>query len=216
MTAPTPAPTQAPAEMAKRLRAFAREHMHGGCKMLSQGNACVCPLCDIDRLAALTVPPGSPLGRDADWALAMGAALGTDSGYSIPIVPEPQAFRQLFDAIRQRAALTVPPREFCASCGNELARLRYCTKCMEIAPGFKVVPDAAPHPPPAAFAPSSSDCVTNWPSADGAPPAAPSGDAELCQELRGAMYDRRIRACDKAAARIEALNAEVAELRKRR
>ena len=33
-----------------RLRAFVSEHLHGGCKVLSQGSACECPLCDLDRM----------------------------------------------------------------------------------------------------------------------------------------------------------------------
>lgn len=33
-----------------RLRAFVRKHLHGGCRILSQGNDCKCPLCDLDRL----------------------------------------------------------------------------------------------------------------------------------------------------------------------
>ena len=35
---------------ATRLRAFAREHLHGGCRILSLGSECVCPLCDIDLI----------------------------------------------------------------------------------------------------------------------------------------------------------------------
>lgn len=45
----------------------------------------------------------SPLGRDADWALAMAQALGADSNYEVPIVPDPDAFRKLFNNIRDRA-----------------------------------------------------------------------------------------------------------------
>lgn len=41
--------------------------------------------------------------RDADWILAMAAALGTDSGYFIPIAPSAAAFQDLFDAIRAEA-----------------------------------------------------------------------------------------------------------------
>jgi hypothetical protein len=36
-----------------RLLAFIREHAPGKCKMLSLGDKCTCPLCDVDRLAAL-------------------------------------------------------------------------------------------------------------------------------------------------------------------
>lgn len=35
---------------AERLRDFVRERAPGQCKMLSLGDACICPLCDIARL----------------------------------------------------------------------------------------------------------------------------------------------------------------------
>ena len=38
-----------------RLRAFAREHAPGTCKILSRNDDCLCPLCDIDRIAASIV-----------------------------------------------------------------------------------------------------------------------------------------------------------------
>jgi hypothetical protein len=44
--------------------------------------------------------------RDTDWVLAMAEALGTDSGYSVPIVPTAEAFRELFAAIRSN-----PPQQ---------------------------------------------------------------------------------------------------------
>ena len=57
-----------------------------------------------DAIESLSrAPASSPLGRDADWALAMAGALGTDSGFSVPIVPSVEAFRMLFDAVRSRA-----------------------------------------------------------------------------------------------------------------
>ena len=34
----------------ERLREFIREHKKGGCKVLSLGDACMCPLCDLDRI----------------------------------------------------------------------------------------------------------------------------------------------------------------------
>lgn len=37
---------------AERLRAFARDHKPGSCRVLSQGEACECPLCDVDVLLA--------------------------------------------------------------------------------------------------------------------------------------------------------------------
>ncbi len=45
--------------------------------------------------------------RDRDWILAMAAALGTDSGFHVPIAPTKEAFAQLFAAVRGVA----PPRE---------------------------------------------------------------------------------------------------------
>lgn len=44
--------------------------------------------------------------RNTDWVLAMAEALGTDSGYSVPIVPTAEAFRELFAAIR-----STPPQQ---------------------------------------------------------------------------------------------------------
>lgn len=46
--------------------------------------------------------------RDRDWILAMAAALGTDSGFNVPIVPEAEPFRDLFAAVR---AQPVEPAE---------------------------------------------------------------------------------------------------------
>ena len=34
----------------ERLRNFIQKNLNGGCKMLSLGDDCVCPLCDFDRL----------------------------------------------------------------------------------------------------------------------------------------------------------------------
>jgi hypothetical protein len=35
---------------ANRLGAFVRDHSSGGCRVLTLGDQCECPLCDIDRL----------------------------------------------------------------------------------------------------------------------------------------------------------------------
>lgn len=35
-----------------RLAAFIREHVRGGCRILTMGDACPCLLCDLDRLAS--------------------------------------------------------------------------------------------------------------------------------------------------------------------
>ncbi len=57
MTPPIPSetPTQRLIAAATRLRAFVRTKAPGGCKLASQGSACVCPLCDIDVLVAAGV-----------------------------------------------------------------------------------------------------------------------------------------------------------------
>lgn len=39
-----------PDSPAWRLRGFITSHMQGGCRMLSIGSACTCPLCDLGRL----------------------------------------------------------------------------------------------------------------------------------------------------------------------
>ena len=36
-----------------RLRNFAQHHITGGCKILSLGDGCMCPLCDIARINAI-------------------------------------------------------------------------------------------------------------------------------------------------------------------
>lgn len=56
-----------------------------------------------DLLQAALAPAQAQPDRDADWILAIGHALGMDSGYMVPIVPEVQPFRDLFAAIRKDA-----------------------------------------------------------------------------------------------------------------
>ena len=41
-----------------------------------------------------------PHDRDKDWVLAMAYALGLDSGYEVPIVPEVEVFKRFFAALR--------------------------------------------------------------------------------------------------------------------
>lgn len=41
--------------------------------------------------------------RDRDWLLAMADALGTGSGYRVPLVPESEPFRELFAVVRREA-----------------------------------------------------------------------------------------------------------------
>jgi hypothetical protein len=64
---------------------------------------------EIDEWIALYTRPSPAANiqaRDTDWVLAMAEALGTDSGYSVPIVPTADAFRELFSAIR-----STPPQQ---------------------------------------------------------------------------------------------------------
>lgn len=35
----------------ERLIEFVRTHQIGGCKILSQGDSCICPLCDISKIS---------------------------------------------------------------------------------------------------------------------------------------------------------------------
>lgn len=57
--------------VAERLRAFVRKHLAGGCRIMSLGPACVCPLCDADRLIAVAsaVAPARPTQDAAIEAL---------------------------------------------------------------------------------------------------------------------------------------------------
>jgi hypothetical protein len=61
-----------------------------------------------DMLAATPPQAAAPapdpvLGRDVEWILAMGHALGMGSGIAVPVAPNVEAFRELF------AALASPP-----------------------------------------------------------------------------------------------------------
>lgn len=40
---------------AKRLQSFVRSHVSGGCRILSEGEACQCLLCDVSRLAGMAM-----------------------------------------------------------------------------------------------------------------------------------------------------------------
>lgn len=46
---------------------------------------------------------GASSQRDVDWILAMGHALGMDSGIQIPIVPSVERFKELFQAVREQS-----------------------------------------------------------------------------------------------------------------
>lgn len=43
-------------QAAEALRAFIRDHVSGGCKLMSLGDGCLCLLCAVDELAAGTAP----------------------------------------------------------------------------------------------------------------------------------------------------------------
>jgi hypothetical protein len=45
-------------------------------------------------------PRSEPPDRDKDWVLAMAHALGLDSGFEIPIVPEVEVFKRFFASLR--------------------------------------------------------------------------------------------------------------------
>jgi hypothetical protein len=53
-------------------------------------------IAEIERLTAAIQ------NRDRDWILAMGDALGLDSGFSVPIIPETAPFKKLFADITER------------------------------------------------------------------------------------------------------------------
>ncbi len=36
----------------ERIKKFIQNNQHGGCKILSRGDACECPLCDFDRITS--------------------------------------------------------------------------------------------------------------------------------------------------------------------
>lgn len=53
--------------------------------------------------AAPSLTVGERAEPAADWVLAMAKALGMDSGFRIPIVPDVEAFKDLFAAVRASA-----------------------------------------------------------------------------------------------------------------
>lgn len=78
----------------------------GGLGINVGGTVYVKPPAEWHRLASgarSTARAGSPLGRDADWALAIKEALG-GSVDAVPIVPTVEALRKLFDSVRSTAA----------------------------------------------------------------------------------------------------------------
>ncbi|GMV18617.1 MAG: hypothetical protein AMXMBFR56_68410 [Polyangiaceae bacterium] len=61
----------------------------------------------LDRPAS-PEPAGGPdwdAKRDLEWILAMAQALGTDSKFNVPIRPDVEVFRKLFEQVRARASV---------------------------------------------------------------------------------------------------------------
>lgn len=87
----------------------------------------------LDDLFLHAIEPAAPESitvtakRDADWIWAIAQALGTDSGFNVPIVPDVEAFRKLFEAVRakewDRIFGGVKPVDIAEANGG------YCTKC---------------------------------------------------------------------------------------
>lgn len=64
--------------------------------------------------------------RDIDWILAMSHALGTNSGFNVPIVPTVEQFKILFDAIRKDASppsRAGEPRAWIRNTENKLGKI---------------------------------------------------------------------------------------------
>lgn len=78
--------------------------------------------------------------RDKDWILAMAEALGSDSGFVIPIVPEARLFEELFEAVGKAAVCShgvsdkPEEKEACPFCAGELTHYErthqtHCWRC---------------------------------------------------------------------------------------
>lgn len=81
-----------------RLRAVIRATVQGGCKITSQGEQCLCPLCDLDRIAAALGwyrDYAAALNRDlrgnkTDAVMASMTALSLDAGKRAECILEPE------------------------------------------------------------------------------------------------------------------------------
>lgn len=63
-------------QAATRLREFIRAHAPGGCRVLSKGDDCHCPLCDLDDLASAVEPKGTRKTRLVPVAVELLPKLG--------------------------------------------------------------------------------------------------------------------------------------------
>lgn len=81
MTNPSP-------EALARLRAFIEKHVVGGCKILLMGEGCMCPLCDLDRLAELvrTLPPAT---AETDGVDEMDERVRAHGDFADSLTPAP-------------------------------------------------------------------------------------------------------------------------------
>jgi hypothetical protein len=51
-------------EPAKRLNAFVRQNLNGGCRVFSVGTDCKCALCDLELILDALIPKPQPTRQD--------------------------------------------------------------------------------------------------------------------------------------------------------
>lgn len=95
-----------------RLRSFVSQYLQGGCKILSQGSECKCPLCDLDRLydalrwygdEAVALAANMTAKRDMA-VLASAQVLALDAGKRTADALGPNASGKPMDAAGGRSA----------------------------------------------------------------------------------------------------------------
>jgi hypothetical protein len=116
--APRAPSAPAPVEVSwNRLRAFADDHVHGTCRILSKGDDCECLLCDLDRVrdAYRRAAPATGVVEalhDAWDRMDRARAILTDSN------PRPECNWAMLDTSAARAALATPTRIVTAAPGD--------------------------------------------------------------------------------------------------
>lgn len=106
--APAIAPDALTAKLAQ-LRAFAREHLYGGCKIFSLGDACPCNLCAVDALASALrelAATRAVTGEDADLVKELSIGADGDAKFG--------------DKLMRQAAARKPPSQPSASTTREV------------------------------------------------------------------------------------------------